>query len=83
MKPKLPVSGRRLIINNDKAHEGVHQLLGWVPAYQTQPDTTLGHEDNLELVFGRSVSGWGRDPVLNRIFTLRSGDQVRSFAFVD
>ena len=77
------MSGRRLIINDDKAHEGVHQLLGRSPAHQAQPDSALGHEDNLKLVFGRTVSVRGRDPVLRRVFSVRSCDQMRTFALVD
>ena len=51
----IPVSGRRLVIDDDKAHESVHQFLRRISADKTEPDPALGHQNNLKFVFCRGL----------------------------
>ena len=51
------MGGRRLVLDDDEAHEGEEKLLRRVLAHQAEADPALGHQDDLKLVFRRGYPG--------------------------
>ena len=77
------MSGRRLVLDDDEAHEGEEELLGRVLADQAQADAALGHQNDLELVFCGAGSARARGPILGGVLPGRGLDEVRPAALVD